>query len=213
MFNLYDIPLLHQILLKALLDITHIELTKNKIKYWIDGGTLLGAIREGNLIKHDDDVDIGILYKDFYNKLPKALEKINNYTICINDVEYLVSVQISDFIIKIFIPNLWVKTDSDRIIGTPTLDIFPWRKNGDIVELYSHKQQLLFRNCFYRKTELFPLKLYKFGDNQYFGANNGIPYLNRYYGMDWNIPKVEIRTPENNNLLKKEKSLIKIDFD
>lgn len=39
-------------------------LEKNNIKYWLDFGTLLGAFREGKIIEHDYDVDIGILHKD-----------------------------------------------------------------------------------------------------------------------------------------------------
>ena len=33
---------------------------KYSIKYWIDDGTLLGIIRDGDLIPWDHDVDVGI---------------------------------------------------------------------------------------------------------------------------------------------------------
>jgi len=35
-------------------------LNKHKIKWWLMGGSALGAVREGNHIEHDKDVDIGI---------------------------------------------------------------------------------------------------------------------------------------------------------
>jgi len=40
-------------------------LNKYKLNFWLSEGTALGAIREGNFILHDDDVDIGMWYTDF----------------------------------------------------------------------------------------------------------------------------------------------------
>ena len=46
----------------------------NDIPYWIDGGTLLGAVRHGGFIPWDNDIDVNLLVKD-YNKLLPILRK------------------------------------------------------------------------------------------------------------------------------------------
>ena len=57
-----------KIKLVNLLEILIKYLDENNISYWIIGGTLLGSVRHGDIIPWDDDIDIGILEKDF-NKL------------------------------------------------------------------------------------------------------------------------------------------------
>ncbi|MBP3194025.1 LicD family protein [Natronogracilivirga saccharolytica] len=47
---------------------------KNNIVYWIEYGTLLGAVREGGFIPWDSEIDIGIWYDD-YKKHAKYIDE------------------------------------------------------------------------------------------------------------------------------------------
>ena len=53
-----------QLVLAKLLKKIHDACVANNLKYWMDFGTLLGAIRHGGFIPWDDDIDLGMIRSD-----------------------------------------------------------------------------------------------------------------------------------------------------
>jgi phosphorylcholine metabolism protein LicD len=203
----YKCPDLHHALLKAMLLRIHDTFEREKIQYFLEGGSLLGLMRGKNIIPHDDDIDLGIFDKQF-DKASSVLEKMcENFKIVVEDdeknsKEYEVKFwkqENQKYMMKIWIPNLWVEnTKSKKIFGTPTIDFFSFTKAGDNVKLTNHRQRLEFKNCYYTKDELFPLVKRQFDYLEVYSPNQPMPFLYRYYGRDCMTKvKVDCRIESN----------------
>jgi len=59
-----------------LLSVVVNELNHENIEYYLDFGTLIGAMRSGKLIPWDYDIDISLKNEDDYQKIPEILKKI-----------------------------------------------------------------------------------------------------------------------------------------
>ncbi len=134
---------------------------ENGIKYWIDGGTLLGAVRHKGIIPWDNDADLEIFVRD-KEKVFKLDDEFRKYgcrlvpwrwgglRICPVDAEY------------------------------PRIDVFVSKKLGGKIVLAT----AYYPNHYWLESELEPLVRLKFGPIELNAPNNQMRYLQTYYGRD-----------------------------
>jgi len=165
-------PKIISLLYQMMYDI-HQIFTINNIDYWLDGGSFLGAIRHKGIIPWDDDLDIGVMYSDKKRllELKDILSKCG-YTL----IKFW-------FGFKIFYTN---RKPTEFEYSFPNLDIFLYNKIDDIIQLNYKKARDTWPNERWKKDELFPLKLYDFGDIKVYGPQTHQKYFDRMYGKDWN---------------------------
>lgn len=177
----WNTPDEHLHMVKMILKVVTDILDELKICYWLDGGSLLGAYRDNDIIGHDDDADICI-FEDDFNRLKEVEERVKKMGIGFNNGHHPLKMTMEKGIAKIYVEGLHCLTESGKRVSTPGLDLFTWKISGNKIVLSNKKFQRVFQNCFYRVHEVFPLKKYQFGEIQLWGPNKPEGYLKRYYG-------------------------------
>lgn len=167
---------------------------RENIEYFIDGGTLLGCVRDGGQILYDNDADFGISPINFKKLLPfkNEFEK-QNYDFIISDGK----IQIQNK--KIYLiqdrDNKYEKVEMRIYAG---LDILIYKpvKEKYFTKYIIHNEQfrLQYPNAWHYQKHLYPLKdyIYRCLDAEPLilkGPNNPKNYLDGTY-PDWENKKI-----------------------
>ena len=210
-----DYKYLHKILLKNLEKTIKI-FEKHNIEYWAIAGTLLGSIREHNIIEHDDDIDLGLLKEDFLklqNNENNIINDLNNegLHLLIENPELKSNAIVSkrknnDYTKnKISTGNTNALEEATRIAGeTIRIDIMAI-ENIDGKYTYSYDEhRTMWSNSWFNENELYPLKKGILNNLKINIPNTPEKYLERVYGDCtgndcWKTPK---KTHNHINIIK-----------
>jgi phosphorylcholine metabolism protein LicD len=151
-------------------------LKKYNYSYFIESGTLLGAVRNKDIIPWDDDIDIGMLQTDLDSLMSNesALHelRLNHLSINVGPPFYsLYKLQCTNCPDEIFIDIFGYDVTESKLI----------------YHAAQNKKQWPY-NWFYLKN-VYPLKTYMLGNLEVKGPNKHEPYLKRVYGSTWYRPK------------------------
>lgn len=117
-------------------------LEENKINVWLDYGTLLGAYREKDFIKHDTDIDFGIDYSE------EILKKIA-YSMELNNIKKIRELSVDERIVE-----------QTYRCNNVNIDIFYYIKNNNM--RYTYCYEILKKDAWKSNNEK---EEYKFNKN------------------------------------------------
>ena len=128
---------------------------ENDITYWLDTGTLLGAIRHKGYIPWDDDIDIGMLRKD-YDKFTELFNKNNERYkfVCFENTPdfYVAFGKVIDTNTVLYEPD---KNGSKLAIN---IDVFVYDNAPDddriIKKMYDRRDRLTYISLFSRGSQI-----------------------------------------------------------
>lgn len=178
--------------LYKILKFIHDTFVKNKINYFMVGGTLLGAVRHQGIIPWDDDGDLCILKKDV-PKIRKLIPYFTKYGYNLeeglkdedNDNSDEENSKDATCVSRKNSCTWYVGCDNKNCLG---VDIFVMYDKGNKVTYYDpfwEKANNGGNKCYFQKELVYPLLPYRFGNFYMYGPHNPLEHLNRCYGESW----------------------------
>jgi len=70
------------------------------VEYWLDQGTLLGAVRDGDFIPWDNDIDIGTIHSEF-DKIVQTLSELRKRGFSFRISDFVISVRKNDIPVNV----------------------------------------------------------------------------------------------------------------
>lgn len=146
-------------------------LETNNVKYWLDWGTLLGAVRDGKMIPWDFDIDLGIFDDDVAKVLALRVETWKD------GYDIMPCPVLSSKL-------MFYKKDNHG--EAFHIDMDSWLKDGDVYRS-NFNQEII-----HTEEELSEFETIDFEGSAYPCPKNPDEVVERFFGEDWRTPKVSV---------------------